>query len=93
MLMNEWSIQIGEPWTDFFRKVNPNQATMWIKSGRISPWVLYNADSAVELFERCTPEQLSIIKGCAPPGPWKIKFNKQRDSCDFIRGTLRDNGM
>ena len=93
MLMHEWSIQTGEQWTDFFRKVNPNQATMWIKSGRISPWVLYNADSAVELFERCTPEQLSIIKGCAPPGPWKIKFNKQKDSCDFIRGTLRDNGM
>jgi hypothetical protein len=93
LLMNEWSMQTGEPWYDFFRKVNPNQATMWIKSGRISPWVLYNVDSAVELFERCTPEQIAMIKGCAAPGPWKIKFNRYPDSCDFIRTALRESGM
>lgn len=93
MLMNEWSMQTSEPWYDFFRKVNPNQATMWIKSGRISPWVLYNCDSVLELFERCTPEQISIIKAVAPPGPWKIKFNKHPDVCEFIRTALRNNGM
>jgi len=93
MLMNEWSMQTSEPWYDFFRKVNPNQATMWIKAGRISPWVLYNVDSAMDLFERCTPEQIAIIKGCAAPGPWKIKFNKNKESCDFIRSALRESGM
>ena len=93
LLMNSWSMQTGEPWTEFFRKVNPNQATLWIKNGRISPWVLYNADSAVELFDRCMPEQLAIIKSCAPIGPWKIRFNKHADSCNFIRETLRTNGM
>lgn len=93
MLMNEWSMQTNERWNDFFRKVNPNQATMWVKSGRISPWVLYNADSAVDLFERCSPEQILIIKSCAPPGPWKIRFNKQKDSSDFIRNVLRSSGM
>jgi hypothetical protein len=66
---------------------------MWIKAGRISPWVLYNVDSAVEFFERCTPEQITIIKGCASPGPWKIKFNKNQESCDFIRSALRESGM
>lgn len=93
LLMYEWSMQTGDSWNDFFRKVNPNQAVMWIKSGRISPWLLYNVDSAVDFFERCTPEQLNIIKTCAPPGPWKIKFNKNTDSCDFIRKTLKESGM
>lgn len=93
MLMNEWSMQNGEPWPEFFRKVNANQAVSWIRSGRISPWLLYNVDSAVDLFERCTPEQLSMIKEYAPPGPWKIRFNKSRESCEFIRNTLRENGM
>jgi hypothetical protein len=93
MLMNEWSMQSGENWFDFFRKVNTNQAVMWIKSGRISPWLLYNVDSAVEFFERCSSEQLSMIKSCAPPGPWKIKFNKNSESCNFIRQTLRESGM
>lgn len=93
LLMNEWSMQTHENWYDFFRKVNTNQAVAWIKSGRISPWVLYNVDSAVDFFERCTPEQLSIIKQCAPPAPWKIKFNKNAESCRFVKDTLKTNGM
>ena len=93
MLMNEWSMQSDEAWIDFFRKVNTNQAVMWIKSGRISPWLLYNVDSALEFFERCNSEQIDIIKKCAPPGPWKIKFNKNNDSAEFIRKTLKDIGM
>ena len=93
MLMNEWSMQTGEPWNDFFRKVNANQAVAWVKSGRISPWLLYNVDSAMDLFERCTPEQIGMIKTYAPPGPWKIRFNKNNDSCNFIRTTLQNNGM
>lgn len=93
LLMNEWSMQSGEPWSDFFRKVNTNQAVAWIRSGRISPWLIYNVDSAVDFFERCTPEQLDMIKTCAPPGPWKIRFSKNKDTCDFIRNTLKANGM
>ena len=93
MLMNDWSIQNAKPWIDFFREVNPNQAVAWIRSGRISPLLLYNVDSAVDLFERCTPEQISMIKEYAPPGTWKIKFNKNPDVCDFIRTTLRNSGM
>lgn len=93
MLMKEWSMQTGENWYDFFRKLNPNQGALWIKSGRISPWVLYNADSSIDFFERCSPEQLSMIKDHAPPGPWKIKFGKNKDSCEFIRNTLREGGM
>lgn len=93
MLMKEWSMQTGENWFDFFRKINPNVGTMWVRSGRISPWVLYNVDSALQFFERCSPEQISIIKQFAPPGPWKIRFNKDKDGCEFIRNTLQDSGM
>jgi hypothetical protein len=92
-LMNEWSTQTGEPWYNFFRLVNTNQATAWIMNGRISPWILYNVDSAIDFFERCTPEQVNIIKQHAPIGAWKIKFNKNKDSCEFIKSTLKESGF
>ena len=85
--------QNGEQWYNFFRQVNTNQAVAWIMNGKISPWVLYNVDSAIDFFERCTPEQVAIIKKHAPPGPWKIKFKKNQDSCKFIRTTLKESGM
>jgi len=93
LLMKDWSIVQSEPWYDFFRKINTNQAIAWIKTGRISPWLLYNSESAVEFFERCTPEQVDMIKKYAPPHYWKIKINKNKDSCNFIKQTLKESGV
>ena len=92
-LMQQWSQQSGEPWQDFFRKVSPIQAAAWIKNGRLSPWVLYNADSAEALFDRCGPEQLQIIQSNAKIPQWKIRFNKNKESTDWIRATLRQAGI
>lgn len=92
-LMQEWSINSQEPWTDFFRKVSPTQAAAWIKNGKLSPWVLYNADSAEALLERCGPEQLKMITSTAKPPQWKIRFNKNKESADWIRDTLRKAGL
>lgn len=92
-LMQEWSVQCNEPWNDFFRKVSPTQAAAWVKNGKISPWVLYNADSAEALLERCGPEQLKMITSMAKPPQWKLRFNKNKESADWIRDTLRKAGL
>ena len=92
-LMQQWSHQSNEPWQDFFRKVSPIQAAAWVKNGRLSPWVLYNPDSAEALLDRCGPEQLSMITAAAKPPQWKIRFNKNREGADWIRNTLRQFGM
>lgn len=92
-LMQQWSQQTGEEWFNFFRKVSPIQAAAWIQNGRISPWVLYNADSAEELLVRCGPEQLQMIKSSAKIPQWKIRFNQNKESADWIRNTLRQAGL
>ena len=93
MLMIQWSEQTGESWANFFKLVNTNQATHWIKTGKISPWVLYNTDSADDLLTRCTQEQINIIAKVAKPGPWKVKFNRHKASADWIRKTLSEAGL
>ena len=92
-LMQQWSQQSGELWQDFFRKVSPIQAVAWIKNGRLSPWVVYNADSAEALFDRCGEEQLQIIHTSAKVPQWKIRFNKNKESAEWIRNTLRQAGI
>ena len=92
-LMKTWSEQANEPWTDFFKKVSPVQAAAWVKHGRISPWVLYNADSAMDLFERCGEEQLAMITTHAKRPQWKIKFGQNQESTTWIRTTLKEAGL
>lgn len=93
MFMTEWSQKTDQPWNDFFRKIGPGEGVFWIKSGKISPWMLYNAESAIDFLEKCSPEQLSLIKAHAPIGPWKIRFGKHPESCKFIKQTLKENGI
>jgi hypothetical protein len=93
LLMQQWSMQTGESWNDFFRKINPNLAMQWMKSGRISPWVLYNVNSANDFLERCSPEQIGMITKWAPNASWRIKFNKNPEGVKFIKQTLQAAGV
>lgn len=93
LLMQQWSMQTGEPWQDFFRKINTNLAIQWTRSGRISPWLLYNVDSALDLIDRCSLEQQDLIKEFAPVGQWKVKFMRSKDAIEWIKKTMSEAGV
>lgn len=93
ILMREWGQQHDKPWNDFFREVNTNQIANWVKMGRISPWVLYNADSAADMLTRCTPEQVGIIMTAAPVAQWSLKFKNDKEGANFVKDTLKKAGI
>jgi hypothetical protein len=92
-LMQTWAGATGEHWSDFFRLVAPAQATLWIKSGRLSPWVIYISGSATELFNRMSPEQLAMVKGYLDPNFWSIKIDRHKDEVEFFRQLLSEAGV
>jgi hypothetical protein len=93
LLMKEWSLNTGENWIDFFRKINTNQATLWIQSGRISPWVLFTASSAQDMFDRMSDEQLSIVHNYINPTFWKHRIKLHGDDVECIREILEEAGI
>lgn len=93
LLMQQWSIDTGEHWTDFFRKVTPQRATLWIMSGRISPWVLFATDGGEELFSRLSDEQLGMIKNNIDPQFWSRKLERHPEDVKFIRALFKEAGI
>ncbi len=93
LLMQQWATQTGHNWSEFFRKISPAQATMWIKSGRISPWVIYITDSAAGMFDRMSPEQIDMVKGYLDPGFWEIKMRNHSEEVERIRSILEEAGV
>ena len=93
LLMQQWSSESGEHWTDFFRKVKPPLATLWIRSGRISPWVLFVASSAAELFGRMSDEQMQIVESVLDPGFWGEKLENHKEEVEHIRSILDEAGV
>lgn len=93
LLMQQWEMDTGNPWYEFFLKVNPNLATQWIRSGRLSPWILYSANTSKNLFERFTDEQLNLIDRNIDPKFWTRKFEESPDDFQFVKSLLEESGL
>ena len=91
--IQKWSEEQNSSWKDFFKQVNSNQAIFWITEGRISPWLLYNCNSAVYFFERCSEEQLNIIQKIAPIKQWKIRFLRYKKETEMLKEVLDEAGL
>ena len=78
----------GSP-TDFFAKVATPLAILWIQSGKISPWVLFNCNSGKALVnDRLDAEQVNIMSDAINVKFWLNKFKQNtedaRKVCDFL---------
>ena len=91
MLMESWALDTGEDWMDFFRKIAPAKATLWIISGRISPWLLFTASSAPDLFDRLSPEQTDMVWKAVDAKFWRTKIAWHQSEVDEIRALLTEH--
>lgn len=93
LLMQQWALDTGKHWTDFFRLVNPVLATNWIKSGRISPWILFVSKSAEELFARLSDEQLLFVQETLDTGYWEKKLLHNQHEVKQLQHILEGAGL
>lgn len=93
LLMQQWAVETGHAWTDYFRLVPAPLAVMQIRSGRISPWVLYTAGSGLELLGRFTPEQMALVQQSIDPEFWSAKLERHAEDVDVIRAALDEAGL
>jgi hypothetical protein len=91
LLMQQWANATGESWRDFFRRVETPLATLWISTGRISPWVLCLASSAQQLLKRFTPEQAAMVEKAVDAQFWQLKIQHHQQDVEMIRQTLREH--
>jgi len=92
LLMEQWGRETGENWVDFFRKVSTSQATIWIRKGRISPWLLYSGVGQ-PLFDRLSDEQLGLVREWINPLYWNSKIRNNKAEVDQIRAILEEAGV
>jgi hypothetical protein len=89
----EWSEKNGVPFNEFFKQVSANEAAYLIKTGKISPWVLYLSATGEELLNRFNQDHSNMIGAMIEPGVWMKKFKKYDDDVDYIRNLLEQAGL
>ena len=89
----EWCDINNVKFKDFFVTVSANEAAYLIKTGRISPWVLYLSSSGGDLMTRFTEDHSRMIGNMIDPGFWSKKFKKSEDDVLYIKGILEQAGL
>lgn len=92
-LMEKWAVENDENWVDFFKKVEPALALRWIRTGRISPWIIFNASTVSDLFDRMSDEQLVLIDKFIETPFWKLKMKRNEKDTKFVQETLEKYGI
>lgn len=93
LLMQNWSEQTGSTWTEFFDLVNTNQATQWIITGRISPWIIYGSNAGQRLVDRLSAEQLQLVAENIEPKYWQFRLARNKQDTEWIEQTFNKAGI
>lgn len=88
--MEKWAEETDYEYHEFFRYVAPSEATFLVQMGKISPWVLYLAETSDLLWDRLSDEQAGLISSVIDPKIWQAKFEIKKDDCSFTRDILRE---
>ena len=89
----EWCTTNNILFDKFFVEVNANEAAYMIKVGKISPWVLYLAESGEALMSRFNEDHSKMIGPAIDAGFWMRKFKKDTEDVIFIRALLEQAGL
>jgi hypothetical protein len=93
VFMNEWADENNCTYDQFFSVIPTTEAAYLIKTGRISPWVLYLSESAGNLLDQFNDEQYNMIKAIIDPSVWTKRIQKHSEDVKFIKETLKVAGI
>lgn len=86
--ISKWSTENNVPNNQFFIKIGTIEAVHLIRSGRLSPWVIYLASTSETLLNNFNSEQTKIIDGIVNVEYWKKIFMTRQDDVIFAKTIL-----
>jgi hypothetical protein len=93
LYLAEWSTESGEHWQDYFRVVSTPRAVHDIRSGRISPWLIYLSDSGDSLLTRLSDEQIGMISKLIDAKFWFGVFAHNDEQVELVRSACEAAGI
>jgi len=91
--MMDWAEANNAVWNSYFRYVSLNRAVQHIKDGKISPWLILNCDSGLEMLSKFNDEQLSMIYNIMDPQHWAIRFKRHKLDVEMVKEIAREANL
>lgn len=93
LTMEEWAEKSNDSYSNFFKNAHVTEIVYYLRSGKISPWVLYLADTADDFYDRVEPEHLLMIEYIIDPIKWEVIMKTKVDDVQLVRETLTEANL
>ena len=77
---------------DYLRYGNRNRVCHLITNGKISPWMLYQSESGVELLSNLDEGQQRLVIDYINPEQWALKFKRNPEQVTQVKELLNAAG-
>lgn len=78
---------------NYFRRGNSNRILHHVRTGRISPWIVYNCDSGVAWLDSLNEEQIELVLPWIDPDFWQRKFKDYMADTEWAKDLLVKAGL
>lgn len=92
-LAESWASENDYEWYDFFVHVNPGVAYHYIRNGRLSPWVVFNAQTSDKMLDRMSEEQRNLIDQFIDSQYWIAKMKRNPKDTRWVQEILSKYGV
>lgn len=92
----KWSEEHQIPWNEYFIKAAPARVVYDIRSGKVSPWVIYLSETGTNcIIKRLSDEQKVIVNQIVDGNFWLNVFrrNKNKKEVDMIVDICKTAGI
>ena len=91
--MDAWATENNTEFVNFYTDVHTVEAVYMIRSGKISPWMLYVSDNSASLLSRMNSEQNKILYPILDVNMWNFVFHKRLDDVKYAKEILSEAGL
>ena len=91
--MMEWGDENNANFTHYFNYVSINRAVHNIRDGKISPWMVMNSVSGVELLKKFSNEQLELVNQTLDIPFWIKKIRDNPADVALVKEICRETGI
>jgi hypothetical protein len=83
-----WSEEHTCSWQDYFNEVSPARFVHDVRSGKVSPWVIYLSETGGEVLTRLADEQVKMIQDIIDANFWMKIFTKHPAEVTDIKNAV-----
>lgn len=88
-----WAAENDCNWQDYFVVVTGARAVYDLRSGRVSPWILYLSGTGEQLLTKLSDEQVRMVDDVIDAGFWLKVFAKHPSEVQEIKDVCKEAGI